>query len=416
MSLIIGFVFDRILGAPRLALSINLAWRSALQAPARSVLTILGVVIGVASVVLIAGLGDGARHAVANQIQAMGPDMIMVSSSHEAAGPRLRARHAADMRQRLPGAVRTAPQILVRVTAIGPVRAFDTRAIGVTSDYFNLGAARTVSGRLITRQDETGRERYAVLGSEAAERLFGSGGVAVGRQIQVNRVPFTVIGVLEPRGAGLFGEIDATIFVPLPTAAERLRGVRPGAPDQVDVISIQFDSSQSLRAGRGAVTGYLRQTLRVREGEADPFSLVSTEEFAEQTQALIGIVQAALAAVAAVSLVVGAVGVANIVLVSVGERTREIGLRSALGATPSDILRQFLAESVLLCTAGGLIGLASGYAIVWAAGALLGWSAGVSPLYVAAALIGGAGTGVIAGVAPALRAAALNPVDALRAL
>lgn len=221
--------------------------------------------------------------------------------------------------------------------------------------------------------------------------------------------------MLESRGAGLFGEIDSAILVPLPTAAERLRGVRPGAPDQVNFISIQFNGPQALRAGRDAVTDYLRRVLRVRDGEADPFSVVSTEEFAEQTQALIGIVQAALAAVAAVSLVVGAVGVANIVLVSVGERTREIGLRTALGATPADILPQFLAESVLLCTAGGLCGLIVGYAIVWIIGAASGLSAGVSPVYVAAALIGGAGTGVIAGVAPALRAASLSPVDALRA-
>ena len=409
-------VFDRLLGAPRLALSVNLAWTSAVQAPARSLLTVLGVVIGVASVVLIAGLGDGARQAVSRQIDALGPDMIMVAASGETAGPRLRARMAGEMRQSLPGVVRTAPQIFVRVTAIGPERAYDTRTIGVTADYFALGAPRAAAGRLLSREDETGRERYAVLGSEAADRLFGPGGMAIGRQVQLNRVPFTVVGVLEPRGAGLFGEIDSAILVPLATAAERLRGVRPGAPDQVDFISIQFAGPQALRAGRDAVTDYLRRVLRVRDGEADPFSLVSTEEFAEQTQALIGIVQAALAAVAAVSLVVGAVGVANIVLVSVGERTREIGLRTALGATPADILRQFLAESVLLCTAGGLCGLIVGYAIVWIIGTVSGLSAGVSPVYVAAALIGGAGTGVIAGVAPALRAASLSPVEALRAL
>lgn len=415
MSLV-TLVFDRSLGAPRLALSVTLAWKSAVQAPVRSLLTILGVVIGVASVVLIAGLGDGAKQAVSRQIAALGPDMIMVSSSGDAAGLRLRARQAREIAASLPGVVRTAPQIFVRVTAVGAVDAYDTRAIGVTADYFDLGAPTLTAGRVLTRDDESRRERHAVLGADAAARLFGAGGPAVGRSVRLNRVPFTVIGILEPRGAGLFGEIDSAILVPLPTAAERLRGVRPGAPDQVDFISVQFATPEALRGGRDIISDYLRAALRVREGEADPFSMVSTEEFAEQTQALIGIVQAALAAVAAVSLIVGAVGVANIVLVSVGERTREIGLRSALGATPADILRQFLAESVLSCSAGALFGLFIGYAIVWLVGAATGLSAGVSPVYVAAALTGGVGTGVLAGVAPAVRAAALNPVDALRAL
>lgn len=413
---LVAFILERVFGAPRLALSVALAWRSAVQAPGRSALTILGVVIGVASVVLIAGLGDGARQAVAKQIDALGPDMIMVSASADAPGPRLRARHARELRQSVPGVIRTAPQIFVRVTAVGEADAYDTRVMGVTSDYFELGEPVTAAGRLLIREDEVGRDRVAVLGHDAAERLFGSEAVVVGRQVRLNRVPFTVVGVLEPRGAGLFGEIDSAVLTPLASAAERLRGVAPGAPDQVDFISVQFIDAAALDAGEAAVVDYLRRVLRVRDGEADPFAMVTTQEFAEQTQALIGIVQMALAAVAAVSLVVGAVGVANIVLVSVGERTREIGLRTALGATPGDILRQFLAESVLLCSAGGAIGLVLGYAIVWAAAAASGWTVGISPVYVIAALGGGVSAGVAAGIAPALRAARLSPVEALRAL
>lgn len=410
-------MFEQLLNAPRTAMALGLALSALKQSPLRSILTMIGVIIGVASVILVFGLGEAAKRSIENQIAMMGPNMAMIApaTGGRVGASRLGLADAEAISRSVPGVVRTVPQLLAYSTVVGPSGNAFAKVIGTEESYFDAGALVLDQGRLVDQNDARRRERVAVLGYSVARKVFGAE-PAIGQNVQINRVSFTVIGVLAETGAALVETADEAIIVPLTTARDRLRGTASGRPDALDFLSVQFRSNDALASGKERVAMLLRDRFGTPDEEPDPFSMITTEEFARQSQSILAVLQAGLMAVAAVSLIVGSIGVTNIILVGVSERVSEIGLRMAIGATPADIQHQFLIESFVLCLLGGVIGTAIGVIITAGLSSLLGWPFGVSLLHIAIACFFAGLVGLAAGTWPARRAAQLSPIDALRRL
>ncbi len=405
-----------VLRSPRLAMAIRTAVAGVRRWPLRSTLTVSGIVIGVASVLLIAALGEAARISAERGLRAMGSHMLILMAVPDASGGRqvgdLRLSDVRVLERRFPQVRRVVPQIQLPAVLVAPGRSWRTQVTGAPPSFQAMTDARAAAGRLLDGGDERRAARVAVLGSEVARRLFG-GRTAVGEAVRINGVVFTVVGVLRSRGQSLVGNPDDRVLVPLSTA---MRFLRRGAvrPDAVDVIDLQFDEGTDLEAKGKAVRAFLLERKHVREDEVAPFTIVSTEDFARGAQGIIRSFQSGLVAIAAISLFVGSVGIANIMLVSVTERTREIGLRLALGARPRDIRRQFLVEAGILSLGGAVLGLMIAELVAWGLRAAAGLEAVITPGWILIGVGFALLSGLSAGTWPARRAAALTPSDALR--
>ena len=387
----------------------------------RSILTTLGVMIGVFSVILAVAVGNGAQVSVSQQIATLGSNMaIVVPQPDSGSGPprpsdrgRLTERDGQAILREVSGVSTVAPQIRNSVQIVAPGRSATTQATGATPEYGVVSNITASEGRFLTQSDIGSAARVAVIGETVANKLFPETS-PVGETVRVNRVPFTVIGLLESKGSNLGNDNDDQIVVPITTLRQRLLTTASQGPDDVTLIFVGFEDEDSLLSGQKEIQRLLRDRYRVAKGKINPFTVRTTTEIAETTGEVTQIFQAVLVAIASISLLVGGIGIMNIMLVSVTERTREIGLRMALGAKRSDIRNQFLVEAAVLCVIGGAIGLSLA---ILAASIFERIAEFPAPIGLDTAILAVAFSGIIGlvfGGYPAIRASRLSPIEALR--
>ena len=391
----------------------------------RSALTTLGVVIGVAAVVTMASVGEGARERVAAQIRSLGAHVLLIRPGAQeqggvlaSAGTRqsLTELDAGAVAAEVPGVLSAAPGVNGSVQAVRANRNWATLAVGATPEYLRARGWRTAAGRLLSEDDERAAASVAVLGQTVAARLFGEAS-AVGEQVRVGKLPVTVVGVLQRKGQSPFGsDQDDVVFLPITTARLRVLGMAGRVnPRAVDFIFVQVASGSAMADAIAEIRSLLRVRHRLVPTAADDFTVQDLAALVSAETEAADAFKWLLAVVAAVSLVVGGIGIMNTMLVSVAERTREIGVRLSVGASPRDIHRQFLVEALTLCAVGGVLGTLLGVGLAYAVEVLTGWPVIVRGDTIALAVCASAVVGLVFGVYPARRAARLEPVDALRA-
>ncbi|PSJ37414.1 ABC transporter permease [Allosphingosinicella deserti] len=385
----------------------------------RSILTTLGVMIGVFAVTLAVAVGSGAKVSVMESIDALGSNMAIVFPQPDGEGGRssfdrgrLTLRDARAIERSIAGVSATGPQLRSSVQLVAASRRASTTAIGATSGYASVAGIGAEVGRFIGEADVRSGARVAVLGPTVARKLFGSFD-PVGEAFRIDRVPFTVVGVLEPKGSSFGNDNDNVIIVPITTARARFSNALPG-PDDLHLLYVGFEDGTDLERAKREMTRLLRSRYSVAPREVQPFTIRTTAEFIEESSQVTAIFQSVLVAIASISLLVGGIGIMNIMLVSVTERTREIGLRMALGAKRRDIRNQFLVEAAILCVIGGAIGLLLAIAAATAFSVYADFPAEVGAGVGAGAILFSAVTGILFGGYPALRASRLSPIDALR--
>ena len=399
------------------------AWRALAGNPMRSLLTMLGIIIGVAAVITMIAVGSGAQQRVEAQIKSLGSNiMLVLPGSQNAAGVRLGAQSGQSLSEFDAQAIATE---ILEVQAVAPSsRAsaqvvfgnanWNTFVFGTTPEYHEVRDWPVVAGREFEAADMQGSGKVAVLGQTVAQQLFGDTD-PLGQTIRVRQVPLTVIGILGRKGQNALGQDqDDAIIVPISTFRNRILGTTQGRLKRVGAINVKVADTQSMSATAERVRELMRQRRRIQAGQDDDFSVRNLSEMLQAQEDSSRVMTILLAAVACVSLVVGGIGIMNIMLVSVTERTREIGLRMAVGARGRDILAQFLIEATLLSLMGGamgvLLGSAAALGIAWWAE----WPVHLMPQSVVLAVGFSVAVGVFFGYYPARRASRLLPIAALR--
>ncbi|MGI9951500.1 ABC transporter permease [Moorellaceae bacterium AZ2] len=396
--------------------ALQMALRSIRANKLRSGLTMLGIIIGVMAVIVMVALSQGARAQVTERIASMGSNLLVITPGF-GQGP---VRGAAvtnrltyeDARAiaRLPLVKNVAPEVSTEATVTYGNQTWTATVSGTTPDLQRIRDWTLEAGNFFTEEDVTAGSMVAVLGYTVAENLFSPAVNPVGNRIQLNGLSFTVIGVLTSKGASMGGiDQDNTIYIPLTTAQQRLLGTK-----YVRQISVQVETAEALDALQEAVTTLLRARHHLSENADNDFNIRNMADLLSAVEDTTRIMTLLLGGIAAVSLVVGGIGIMNIMLVSVTERTREIGIRMAVGATPSDILVQFLVESFVLSVSGGLIGVFLGWITTRVFSHFAGWKMYLSPPVVLLALGFAAAVGIFFGYYPAKRAASSNPIESLR--
>ena len=389
----------------------------------RSALTALGIIIGVASVIVMAGIGNGATKAMETQMASMGTRVINVfpgnmrfggrSSGSGGAQP-LSEKDMRALRLAVPGIAAISGSLDGSVSAVFGAANWSTTVTGVHAEYQDVRPWPLTSGRWFSSDEVTAGAKVVLLGSSVVRELFADAD-PLGEIVRINNIPFQVIGVLVSRGASGPRDQDDTIMTPITTARSRLVGRRfATVPDTVGSMVIRVADDADMSETQDAVTSFLRKQRRIAEGSEDNFTVRNFAELLQTFSAQQETLKYLLATTAAMSLVVGGIGIMNIMLVSVTERTREIGLRMAVGARPFDVMAQFLTEAIILCLAGGLVGLLIGLVLTFVVSKALGWTVAIGVGTIAMAIIVSAAVGIIFGFVPARRASRLNPIDALR--
>ncbi len=389
----------------------------------RTALTALGVIIGVGAVVTMMAIGTGAQARVAEQIRSLGSNLIIVlSGSITSGGVRLGSGSQLTITEDDARAIQrdvrsvevAAPTMRGGVQVVFGNSNWSTALQGVTPEYFQARDWDAVSGRLLTPDDVDAASKVVVLGQTVAENLFG-GTDPVDQAVRIKAVPFTVVGVLARKGQSTRGDDqDDTLMIPLSTAKQKVLGVSQANARSVGSILVKVTDAGRMTEAEAQIRDLLRQRHRLQPHEEDDFAIRNLSEILASQEAASRALSLLLAAVAAVSLVVGGIGIMNIMLVSVTERTREIGLRRAVGARRRDILSQFLVEAVFVSLAGGLIGIGVGIVGSYAIGYVFQWSVLVSWSAVVPAFLFAAAVGVFFGYYPARKASRLKPIEALR--
>jgi len=389
----------------------------------RSALTMLGIVIGVGAVIVMIAVGGGAHARVEEQIRALGSNLLLVTPGSTTSGgarmgfgsgSTLTEDDVAAINREIPEAL-AAPALRGSAQVIWGNSNWSTQVFGVTPEYLEVRQWPLASGRTFEAGEMAGAAKVALIGATVAKQLFGSAD-PLDQSIRVKRVPFTVIGVLDVKGQSLMGtDQDDLILVPIKTARSRVLGTASAARNRtIGTIWVKAADGVDTRMVEDQVRALLRQRHRIQAGADDDFSLRNLQEVMAAQEASSRVLALLLAAVASVSLLVGGIGIMNIMLVSVTERTREIGLRMAVGARTRDILGQFLVEAVTLSLIGGLAGVALGIGTSVLIAELAGWRIVLSAHAVGLAVAFAFVIGVFFGFYPARKAARLNPVEALR--
>jgi putative ABC transport system permease protein len=404
--------------------SIRIAVRALLSNKMRAVLTMLGIIIGVGAVITLMSVGKGVEQFVEESFQGLGSNLLFVfpgslEGTSTARRPELTMGDYRAMADPflVPDAMGVAPELSSNATVVAGRRDIRTEIAGVTPDYLPLRSLKVSDGTFLADTDVSARSRVAVLGSRAYEKLFEEGAYPIGQTIKINRIPFRVIGVMEEKGGSSFGGMDNTIYVPLSTAQSRLYPwwrSRTGEP-LLSTIYVQVADESLMDQAGDQISEVLRQRHKITFRDDDDFTLVKQTDILAIAGDIFGVLTIFLGSIAAISLVVGGIGIMNIMLVSVTERTREIGIRKAVGAKRRDILLQFLVEAVVLSLIGGGIGIAMG---ILGSRVVAGLSDQLRTVVTGDVIVLSSGVsaavGLLFGIYPAFRAARLNPIDALR--
>lgn len=406
--------------------SIRIALVSLSASKLRSALTMLGIIIGVAAVIALMGIGRGAQETIDSQINSLGSNLLFVSPGSTNQGGIRGAEGSAATLTYQDAQALADPQNAPAIAAVAPeMQTFgqivyrgnnaNAPVAGVTSDYQTVRNYSVADGDFITDANVQGRSNVAVIGASVASELFGDG-EPVGQTIRINNNAFRVVGVLTAKGGGGFGNQDNQVLVPITTAMERLQRNQTVRGNSISMISVQVVSANQMQAATQQITDILRARHHIQT--TNDFTIQSQDALLSSANQITGVLTLFLGGVAGISLLVGGIGIMNIMLVSVTERTREIGIRKAIGATRGDVLAQFLTEATILSVLGGLIGIAVGAGIARLISSLnLGSSplhAVVAPDSVLLATLFALAVGLFFGIYPAYRAASLTPVDALR--
>ena len=383
----------------------------------RSFLTTLGIIIGVSAVIAMVALGEGAQRNVEEQIARMGTNVLTIRADQRRFGgvstadtEDLRVEDAEALRSESGGLLTISPELSSRVQLAYLRWNSNNQVRGVWPEYFGMYNLNIEHGEIFDQGHVQGRRRVVVLGFGVPEALGTPAPLLVGKTIQVRGQPFEVLGVLEEKGAAGFNRPDDEVFIPTSTAQYRVFGGRR----RLSSIFAQVSSTDAMDAAYGEIDRILRREHRIRPGENVDFRIRNSSDLVETFNATTQTFTLLLAGIAGISLIVGGIGIMNIMLVSVTERTREIGVRKALGATRRAILFQFLIEALVLCVMGGLLGVLAGFGGAEVLTRTQGWETVVSPEVVVGAVLFSAAIGLFFGIWPAQRAAKLDPIDALR--
>jgi putative ABC transport system permease protein len=403
-----------------LANATSIALHALGQNKLRSALTALGIIIGVGSLIALLAIGHGARAQVAARVASLGENVIQVTAGSVSRSAvklglgtsvGLSVEDAEAIRYEIPDVMAVSPEVKVKSQVVSGNRNWSPDVYGDSADYFVIRRWTLSAGQLFTEQDERASAKVAVIGQEVVEELFGEDEDPIGQIIRIRNVPFTVIGVLVAKGASASGsDQDDSIIVPYTTALKQLVKKETG----LKRIYIQAASLEDLPGVEEKVVRLLRQRHGIEEGSEEDFKVRSQLEIAESATATARTMTLLLSLIASVSLIVGGIGIMNIMLVSVTERTREIGVRLAIGAHRRDILRQFLIEAVMLSALGGVIGVATGSGAAKLLTLLAEWPTLISTNAVLIAFVFSALVGIFFGFYPARKASRLDPIEALR--
>ena len=385
----------------------------------RSLLTMLGIVIGVAAVIAVVALGAGAQSAVKARISSLGTTLLTVMPGQQRGmggisfdqSVKLTMADARALQEKATSLNAVQPEINSRVQVQYLNQNASTSAVGTTSNYLEVRKYNLAAGRMFTSQEDEGRQRLVVLGQTVVTNLgIRSPDAIIGENVRIKGLQFTVIGVLKSKGqSSPFGDPDDQVLIPITTGRFRVFGT-----DRLRSISVIAPSEERIPEAMADVQKVLRRQHRLTSAKPDDFQIRSQADFLNTLGETTAVFTYLLRGIAAVSLLVGGIGIMNIMLVSVTERTREIGIRKALGATSANILLQFLIEAVVLCLLGGLIGAAVGSGGAMAMSRFAQWNTQISPSSIVLAFVFSAVVGVLFGVWPARRAAGLDPIVALR--
>jgi putative ABC transport system permease protein len=398
--------------------SIKMAGKTLLSNKLRSTLTMLGIVIGNASVIAMVGIGEAGQKYVNKQLESLGPNVLFVLPGNQETQrisfevPKTLVLADGDaIATQVPTVAGVAPELNRRQVVTYRNRNTNVNIIGTTPTFPEVRDFDTSQGRFFTEVDMKRNNQVTVLGAKLAEKLFGSSN-PVGAQLRIKDSSFQVIGVLEAKGSSLGADYDEAALIPITTSANRLVGRNSPYGIGLDYIVVSARDANSVDAAEFQITNLLRQRHKIT-GE-DDFTIRTQKDAMQTIGQITGALTIMLAAIAAISLIVGGIGIMNIMLVSVTERTQEIGLRKAIGATQQDILLQFMIEAVILSAAGGVIGTAIGVSGILLVAALTPLDAGISIVAISLTVGVSGGIGLFFGVVPARRAAKLDPIVALR--
>ena len=396
-----------------------LALRSVQRNLLRSFLTILGIVIGVSAVITMVTLGNGAAQAIRTQISSLGTNLLLVSPGQRIGGgggggggvPQFSEADAEAVASQIGGVAAVAPQGRASVTAVANGRNWVTSVTGTTNAWFETGNWKLASGRFFEPDEQQAGAAVCLIGETVRREIFGGevGRQGLGESLRIRQFSCEVIGILAAKGQGGMGDQDDTVVVPLHTLQRRVTGSR-----KVSTLSVSMEEGSDSTRLKASLRELLRERRKLADGDDDNFNIFDTQQLAETLSSTMGVLTTLLGAVAAVSLLVGGIGIMNIMLVSVTERTREIGLRLAVGALEGEVLLQFLIEAVVLSALGGVIGIAIATGASWVGSRMMDVPYAFDPGINALSLLFSAAIGVVFGYFPARRAAQMDPIEALR--
>ncbi len=383
----------------------------------RSLLTMLGIIIGVGAVIAMVSIGMGVRTSVADSFASLGSNMLIImpgSTNHGgvrgAAGSRksLKYDDAKAIESKIKGIDYVSPTVSSSYQVVNGILNWKSSVEGVTPEVMQSRALKVENGSFISASDMNKRSRVAVIGPTVAANLFGAEN-PVGQNIRINNQPFKVIGITASKGQSIGQDQDDVIYIPLTTAQERMLAIT-----HIHSVNIQVSSPEKMDQVQAEIENLLRQRHHIRAGMEDDFTVRNMTSLMESFTENTNMITLLLGSIASISLLVGGIGIMNIMMVSVTERTREIGIRKALGATSSNVLMQFMIESMVIGIVGGVIGIASGILLSKAIGAFGGLTTTVDILPVLVSFSFAVGIGLFFGIYPARKAARLDPIDALR--
>ena len=402
----------------QLSQTATVALRALRRNKMRSILTALGIIIGVASVVAMVAVGNGAQARITSQVSALGQNLLTVFAGSKKSGgvqsglgsaSAITLADAAAIKHEVPDVAAASPEVSTTAQAIANGRNWSTSVVGESEDYLKIRSWKLAAGSMFNERDVRSAAKVAVIGAKTANELFGPLN-PVGQSVRIKNIPFVIIGLLESKGAGMGGmNQDDRIIIPYTTAMKRITGDK-----YLRSVNVQIASADRMDIAQKQITSLFRQRHRLGDGKDDDFNIFNQKEIADTVNSISKIITLLLGSVAGISLVVGGIGIMNIMLVSVTERTREIGIRIAVGAQPGDIRLQFLIEAVTLSLLGGLLGVLTGVVASRLVAVVADFQAIVSTGSIVLAFGVSTAIGVFFGFYPAHKAAKLNPIEALR--